>query len=155
MSEFNERNAEISPDGKWLAYQSDASGRYEIYVQPFPDVETSRQQVSTSGATRPLWGPDGRELFYVTEAAVMGVAVETRGGFAPGAPALVVEGQYYGTASGNRPGRSYDISLDGQRFLMIKEGVPDTTDDPFAGLTQIHVVLNWFSELQARVPTGR
>ena len=148
VTEFDEGNAEISPDGRWLAYQSDASGQWEIYVQPFPDVDSGRWPISTTGGTRPLWGPDGRELFYLTEAGVLGVTVETGAGFQAGTPALVVEGPYYGT-SGGRPGRTYDIATDGQRFLMIRERA---TDDTFADLRQLHVVLNWFEELKARVP---
>ncbi len=155
VTEFSERNAEISPDGRWLAYQSDASGRAEIYVQPFPDVDTGRWQMSTTGGRRPLWGPDGRELFYLTEAGVMGVAVETGAGFEEaGTPVLVVEGPYYGTSAAFA-GRTYDIAPDGRRFLMLKESVTADPDDPFAGLTQIYVVLNWFEELKARVSTGQ
>ena len=147
-SGFNERNGEISPDGQWLAYQTNASGQDEIYVQPFPDVDAGRWQISTTGGTRPLWGPDGRELFYMTEAGVMGVTVETDAGFEPGTPGLVVEGFYFREARG----RTYDIAPDGQRFLMIKEGATVDADDPFAGLTQIVVVQNWHQELLERVP---
>ena len=75
-------------------------------------------------------------------------------GFEPSAPKSVVEGSYYAPLAGPC-GRTYDIAPDGQRFLMLREGVTDDTDDPFAGLTQIHVILNWFEELQARVPTGQ
>ncbi len=151
VTEFNELNAEISPDGRWVAYDSNSSGQAEIYVQPFPDVDTGQWQISTTGGTQPLWGPNGRELFYLTEAGVMGVTVETDGGLEAGTPVLVVAGRYYVTA----PDRTYDIAPDGQRFLMLKEAGPANTDDPFAGLTQIHVVLNWFEELKARVPTGQ
>ena len=151
VTEFNEQNAEISPDGRLLAYESNASGQEEIYVRLFPDVDAGRWQISTTGGRRPLWGPEGRELFYLTEAGVMGVTVETGAGFSANTPALVVEGRYYG-ASGDQVGRTYDITPDGQRFLMIREGRPADTDDPFAGLTQIHVVLNWHQELLERVP---
>lgn len=67
---FSELNAEISPDGRLVAYQSNASGRAEIYVQPFPDVNQGRWQVSTTGGSRPLWSRDGRELFYWTDDGV-------------------------------------------------------------------------------------
>ena len=154
VTEFNEMSADLSPDGQWLAYESNASGQYEIYVQPFPDVDQGRWQMSTTGGTRPLWGPDGRELFYLTEAGVMGVAVESGADFVADTPVLVVAGSYYGTSAA-RDGRTYDIAPDGQRFLMIKEGGIANPDDPFAGLTQIHVVQNWFEELKARVPTGQ
>ena len=86
----------------------------------------------------------------------MGVTVETGAGFAAGAPALVIAGSYFGlTSGGTVTGRTYDIAADGQRFLMLKEGGTADPDDPLAGLTQIHVVQNWFEELKARVPTGQ
>ena len=65
-TEFNERSAEISPGGDWLAYQSDASGQNEIYARPFPNVDEGRWQISRGGGTSPLWGPDGRELCYLS-----------------------------------------------------------------------------------------
>ncbi len=144
---FGERNAEISPDGEWLAYQSDASGRDEVYVQPFPDVDAGRWQVSTTGGTRPLWGPDGRELFYrVGTGVVMAVTVETTPSFSAGNPGVVFEGPY--VIQG--PGRDYDISIDGQQFLMIKQGnqANVTVDE-----RQIIFILNWFTELERLVPT--
>ena len=66
-SPWSEANAEISPDGHWLAYQSNESGQDEVWVRPFPNVETERHQVSRGGGTRPLWSPTGRELFYYVE----------------------------------------------------------------------------------------
>ncbi len=152
VTEFNEANGEVSPDGRWLAYESDASGQLEIYVQPFPDVDTGRWQISTMGGRRPLWGPDGQELFYLTAGGLMSLSVITDPAFSAGTPQLLIQGAYYGTVGGFT-GRTYDISPDGQRFLMLKEGASLNADDPFAGLTQIHVVQNWFEELRARVPT--
>ena len=151
VTEFDERNAELSPDGQWLAYQSNASGRDEIYVQPFPNVDEGRWQISTTGGMRPLWGREGRQLFYLAEAGVTGVTVETATGFAVGTPRLVVEGSYYAPSDATS-GRTYDIAPDGQQFLMIREGVIVNADDPFAGLTQIHIVQNWTQELLERVP---
>ena len=146
VTEFGESNAEISPDGRWLAYQGNASGQDEVYVQPFPLVDRGRWKISTAGGTEPLWSPDGRELFYRTQAALMRVPVETTSAFKAGVPSLVVAGAYFGG-----PGRSYDISRDGQRFLMMKARIDP--DDPLAGLTQIVVVQHWLEELKQRVPT--
>jgi hypothetical protein len=74
---FAERNAELAPDGRWLAYESNESGREEIYVRQFPDVSGGRWQVSTGGGRLPLWSRNGRELFYVSpDGALMGVRVE-------------------------------------------------------------------------------
>ena len=63
---FSERNGEVSPDGRWLAYEANDSGRFDIYVRPFPDVSSGYWQVSTDGGTRPLWARNGQELFYLT-----------------------------------------------------------------------------------------
>ena len=151
VTEFDEQNPEISPDGRWLAYESDASGQYEIWVRPFPDVDGGQWQISTTGGTQPLWGPDGRELLYLAKAGLMGVTVETEASFAWGAPTLIIEGPYYDTSAANGS-RSYDSAPDGQRFLMLAARAPADPDDPFAGLAQIIVVENWFDELKARVP---
>ena len=153
-TEFTERNAALSPDGRWMAYQSNASGQFQVYVQPFPDVDSGRWPVSTTGGTRPLWGPEGRELFYMTHAGVMGVTVEAGVDFEVGTPVLVVSGSYVGTSDGDNAGRTYDIAPDGQRFLMLKAGAVGDADDLVAGPTQIIVVQHWFEELKARVPTN-
>ncbi len=147
VTEFNERNAEISPDGRWLAYQSDASGQFEIYVRPFPDVEEGLQQVSRGGGTRPLWARDGRELFYLNPGGrLMAVSVRTDPSLDFGNPDIVFEQTYYSTFAG----RTYDVSPDGERFLMIKEGgAGDET--PAVELT---LVQNWLDELKRLVPTN-
>ena len=146
-TEFSERNAVLSPDGRYFAYQSNASGQDEIYVQPFPDVDEGRWQISTDGGFDPLWGPDGRELFYRMPRRVMAVTVETSPSFTAGSPDVLFEGDYF-----TGFGRTYDISPDGQRFLMIKAG---NQAEGTAVERQLVIVQNWFSELQARVPTGR
>ena len=75
---FNELNSDLSPDGRWIAYQSDESGRFEVYVRPYPDVNGGRWQVSATGGTRPLWGRDGRELY--TSLLKKGVIIRPMGG---------------------------------------------------------------------------
>ena len=144
-TEFSELNAELSPNGRWVAYQSDASGQYDIYVRSFPDVNQMLSQISTDGGTEPLWGHDGRELFYRSDAGLMVVAVETEPSFAPGTQDVVVDDQYYA----GLVGRNYDIALDGQRFLFIKGGTGPATDQSGQ---QINVILNWFEELKRLVP---
>ena len=111
--------AEISPDGRYLAYQSDESGRYEVYVRPFPQVDRGRWQISTGGATRPVWARSGRELFYLDESgALTAVPVQTSGPtFIVGSPATVFDTKYVEP----NPARHYDVSPDGQRFLMLKD----------------------------------
>ena len=143
-------NAHISPDGRWMAYQSNASGSVEVYVRPFPNVDSGRWQISSNGGQHPLWGPDGRELFFrPPNGDLMQVAIETDPNFRAGNPERILErGSYYVDSFR----RSFDISPDGQRFLMIKEGGSSSDEDPYAGLTRIIVVQNWFQELEARVP---
>jgi serine/threonine-protein kinase len=149
-SEFDEENAEISPDGRWLAYQSDASGRAEIYVRPFPDVDEGRWQISRDGGTHPLWSPDGKELFYLRSTTslfmlgLMAVPIETEPTFVPGNPAVVFDENYVGYTTG----RPYDIAPDGERFLMIKQAGADE-----GSATELILVQNWFQDLERLVPT--
>ena len=140
---FNEGAPRFSPDGLWLAYVSDESGRNEIYVQPYPGPG-GKWQISTEGGTEPAWNPNGRELFYRSGDKMMAVEIATRTGFAADKPRMLFEGRYQLsplTAS------NYDVSSDGQRFLMLKPSEPTG-----AAVTQINVVLNWFEELKRRVP---
>ena len=147
---FVERNAEVSPDGHWLAYQANDSGQFEIYVRPFPDVTTGRWQVSTGGGTRPLWARNGQELFYLAPTgALMRVGVERGNTWAATPPVTLLEGRYYAGAGGLIVGRTYDVSPDGRRFLMIK---PGGGTDSTAAPTGLVVVQNWFEELKRLVP---
>ena len=86
---FSEGHPASSPDGRWVAYQSDASGRHEIYVRPFPDVDAGRWQLSTSGGLQPTWGPEGKELFSWSDAGLISVPVDTENGFTPGTPEVL------------------------------------------------------------------
>ena len=148
VTEFHELGAEISPDGRWLAYQSVESGQPEIYVRPFPGVDEGRWQISRDGGTRPLWGSAGRELFYLSSSRQLtAVAIRANPSFTPGNPEVVFQETYYSGGAG-AVGRTYDVSPDGKRFLMIKEGGPgDET-----GAAQVILVQNWFEELKRLVP---
>jgi Tol biopolymer transport system component len=141
---FIERNAEVSPDGRFLAYESNESGRNEIYVRPFPEVERGRWQVSTGGGTQAAWARNGRELFYLDGSnRLTAVPVQTTGtAFSASNPARVFDRPYAMPVGF----RTYDVSPDGQRFLMIKEDQNATA----AGMV---VVEHWTEELKARVPT--
>jgi serine/threonine-protein kinase len=150
QSPFTERSGVVSPDGRWLAYEANESGRFEISVRPFPEVNSGRWQVSTAGGTRPLWARSGQELFYVAPTgALMRVGVERALSWAATTPTLLVK-DGYSTSPGGFFGRTYDISPDGQRFLMIKEGGgTDQTATP----PSLIVVQHWVEELKRLVPT--
>ena len=148
QSRFTERNGTISPDGRWLAYEADDSGRFEIYVRPYPDVNSGLSVVSTAGGTKPIWARSGQELIYVSPTgALMRVGVTRGPSWSATEPSVVVKEGYF-----TNPvwwGRSYDVSAEGQQFLMIKEGGPDGTAPP----TSLVVVQHWVEELKRLVPT--
>jgi serine/threonine-protein kinase len=150
---FNEQNGTISPDGRWLAYESDESGQFEIYVRPFPDVNSGLWPVSTGGGMQASWAPDGRGLFYLKpDGVLMSVQVEPGATWKASAPVKIVESRYFfGSPTGlfNRP---YDVSKDGKRFLMVKsqQGSDQNSPPP-----QIVVVQHWLEELKTRVPRAR
>jgi Tol biopolymer transport system component len=147
---FSERNGEVSPDGRWLVYEANDSGSFEIYVRPLPDVNSARWQVSTAGGSRPLWARNGEELFFIApDGALMRVGVQRNASWSATTPTKLFDGKYFtGAGTGGFPGRTYDVSHDGQRFLMIKAGTQAGAAPP-----SIVVVQHWDQELRARVPT--
>lgn len=140
-----ESDAQISPDGRWIAYQVLVSSRQEIYVTPFPGPG-ARLQVSTDGGTEPLWSRDGRELFFQNGAQLMAVSVAQGATFSAGTPRVVHEGRFLKTTNGNT---CWSITPDGKRFLRIQSVEPERA------ITQVELVLNWFLELDARGAVGR
>jgi serine/threonine-protein kinase len=140
---FNDVLAEISPDGRWMAYVSDETGQWELYVRPFPNVEDGKWQVSTETGVSPVWAPDSRKLFFrplsLRLNAMMEVPLQTEPVFAAGIPSVLFDAEPYIFGWS----RGYDLSPDGKRFLMIKRKQP----------TQFVIVLNWFEELKRLVPT--
>jgi serine/threonine-protein kinase len=131
----------LSPDGRWLAYTSNESGRTEVLVQSFPEARGTTQ-ISTRGGSEPVWSRDSRELFYLDGDAMMSVEIRTTPAFTAGTPRLLYEGRY--VISPNTVA-SYDVSADGQRFLRVQPMHPDPPAD------RIHVALNWFQELKGPV----
>ena len=139
----NELNGEVSPDGKWLAYESNDSGDVEVYVRPFPNVQAARWQVSAGGGRQAAWQSDSRALFYVTpESKLAGVDIAPGKVFKASRPTVVVETPIFAALAP----RSYDVTADGKRFLVI--------EDPSAGpdAPSFAVVLNWAEELKRRPP---
>jgi serine/threonine-protein kinase len=150
QSPFAERNGVVSPDGRWLAYEANDSGRVEIFVRPFPEVNSGRWLVSTGGGTRPAWARNGQELFYASPTgALMRVGVARSSSWGATTPTLMVKEGYYMNPGAPFLGRTYDIAPDGQRFLMIKEG---DGSNQAAAPPQVIVVQHWFEELKRLVP---
>ena len=140
---FNLAHPAISPDGRWMAYDSDESGRVEVYAQSFPNPDQKRWKVSPAQGSEPLWTRDGRELIYRKGDSVMAVSVDLDRG-QTGEARVLFAGPYPDNPGWTRP-RSYDVSRDGERFLMTK--LPKAQVRP-----RIAVVVNWFDELRAKVP---
>jgi serine/threonine-protein kinase len=144
---FGEGSMKFSPDGRWVAYSSDESGNPEVYVQAFPGPGL-RVQISNDGGTDPVWRRSGGELFYRSGDKMMVVSVVTSPQFKASAPRQLWQGAYSEgiAASCGMPGVSssnYDVTADGQRFLMVRD------QDQSAFSTTIVVVLNWVEQLKA------
>jgi len=145
-SPFNEEYPEFSPDGHWIAYTSDESNRKEVYVRPFPGPGL-KYLVSSEGGREPIWARNDNQLFYRNENQMWVVNVRTNGGFAATKPRRLFDKPGYTAAF---PIRTYDLSLDGQRFLMVKEEQEKPTP-----VTEMILVQNWFEELKRLVPAGK
>jgi eukaryotic-like serine/threonine-protein kinase len=153
--EYNVEWAILSPDCQWIAYNSDESGRAEVYVAPFPSL-APRERISTEGGMHPLWAPDGRELYYRTAAnmedqehralgqhtRVMAVSIETKPTFKAGQPHLLFEGPYFAS------GHDIAVAPDGRGFILIRES------ESQSGPNGLQVVVHWVEELKQRVPPG-
>jgi dipeptidyl aminopeptidase/acylaminoacyl peptidase len=144
QTQFNDRQAMFSPDGRWVAYTSDESGHDEVYIRPFPGPG-SRTPVSVGGGSDPRWRRDGRELFYRNGDIVMSsnITVEPHVIAAPPRPMASVNS----IASGF--GLDYDVAADGRRIVgLIDRGVPTT-------VPELHVVLGWFKDLNQKMSADR
>jgi serine/threonine-protein kinase len=142
-------NGEISPDNHWIAYQSNESGQFEVYVRPFPNVNAGRVPISVEGGSRPLWAHNGHELFYFEDKSgnLMTVPYRIVGDtFIPGIPTKLFE---VGLLT-NTPFRAFDVTPDDQRFVVIKETTFNQASTTSSAA--MIVVLNWSRELQERIP---
>jgi Tol biopolymer transport system component/tRNA A-37 threonylcarbamoyl transferase component Bud32 len=146
-TEFEERMGQVSPDGRWLAYETDSTGESEIHVRPYPDVNAGHWQLTTSGGRHALWSRNGKELFFrARDGSVMSVPVLAGTTWQAGNIVKLFDGPYF-TGGTFWP---YDVSADGQRFLMIKEPGPDGIPSP-----RVVVVQNWAKELTRVAPQTR
>jgi Tol biopolymer transport system component/tRNA A-37 threonylcarbamoyl transferase component Bud32 len=153
-NEYDGEWAILSPDGKWIAFDGDESGKPEVYVAPYPAI-APRQRISTDGGLHPIWSPDGRELYYRTgtspeeleqralaqKSRVMAVWIETKPAFKAGQPRLLFEGPYF------ESGHDIAVTPDGKGFILIRES------DTQTGPREMQVVVNWLEELKQRAHT--
>jgi Tol biopolymer transport system component len=138
-TEFIESQGRFSPDGRFVAYSSNASGRSEVYVQPFPNASEGKWMVSTEGGTSPRWRRDGKELFYIaSDSRLMSVEVSTAPTFTKGVPKALFVAPIFGGGSTQNVTR-YDVTRDGKRFLINAERSQIGADR----VTPITVILNW------------
>ncbi len=148
-TEFNEHSAAFSPDGRWIAFVSNESGREEVYVQSYPDGE-SRWILSTDGGFAPRWSGDGKELFYRWEYAVFSVPVQSEPRFEPGVPGMLFE-NYDAMAMRANFLQYYDVAADG-RFVIVESTRTQPSGPGVAsGPRSFRIVLNWFDELEQLV----
>ena len=137
--------AAVSPDGEWIAYNSNQSGTFVTWVRPMSGIDGRRLRVSQDGGTSPAWSPDGSELFYRNGEAMMAASFDADT-FSIVDRQTLFEGEYLTTN-----GRNYDVAPSGDRFLMVKSratpGMRSSGDD-------LHLVTDWFEELKARVPVN-
>ncbi len=141
---FNELSAAFSPDGRWIAYHSDESGRHEVYARAYPGPG-GKWQISTHGGLHAVWSPDGHEIFYRTDdKKVMVVPLQLTPELSAGKPKMLFEDRF---AWWGFTDRNYDITPDGQRFVMVEDAEEESAP------TEIVVVLKWFEELKRLVPT--
>lgn len=148
--EYDEMDPDLSPDGRWIAYASNETGRFEIYVRPFPDVDAGRWQISTRGGSRPRWTRDGREIFFGDENDNMVVARVDGSGtaFVAASPRIL-----FATPSDidrGDLGIPYDVSPDGQRLMMAR--VVRDAAAAASGLPDFILVQNFAEALRERVP---
>jgi serine/threonine-protein kinase len=139
-------HAALSPDSQWLAYMSNELNTLpEVFVQSYP--AGSKYQITTEGGDSPMWSPDGKQLFYHSGTKLFAVDVRTQPSFTAGKPTVL---PIVGVVQPSTNSRNFDIAPDGKRFLVVMPASP--TEAGPRSTIQINVVLNWFSELQQRVP---
>jgi serine/threonine protein kinase len=142
-TEFMEVFPTFSPDGKWIAYASQRGDKMQIYVRPYPAVMSRVWQISTDLGEEPMWSPKGDELFYRSgDNKWMFVSISTEPEFEHGTPQVLFEGPY-----SNVSGLSYDVTPDGQRFMVLKPQYDDSQ------VRELHVITNWFEELKRLAPS--
>jgi serine/threonine protein kinase/Tol biopolymer transport system component len=147
---YDEQIPEISPKGQYMAYESTETGRPEVYIRSFPDVNKERQPVSTNGGQSPIWSPDGKQLYYLARSddivKILAVTVETEPILKLGPPKELFQGQYLLAG--------WDIHPKSKKFLMVKPPASISAALAAPIPRKVNIVLNWFEELKDRVPVN-
>ena len=146
---FNERNSRLSPDGRWIAYVSDESGRDDVYIQSFP-AAGAKVQVSNSGGDQPVWSRNGKALFFRGAGSIQEVSFAASPRLSVGKPHPLFPDQFESPQVGGHTG--YDVFPDG-RFLMIQSA--DARQSAGSSRYELIFVFNWFEELRRSVPAGK
>jgi serine/threonine-protein kinase len=155
-SPYDERNPSISPDGHWIAYESNQTGQYQIYVRPHPAVNDAVQQVSTAGGRTPLFAPNGRELFFVNGSALLAVPIQLAPTFRAGNPTALFNAPSAVVLDARRianSGRTYEVSSDGTRFLMLKDDEAEVAQRN--GQPNVIIVQHWLQELKSKLSAAK
>jgi hypothetical protein len=145
QSRFDHYAMRLSPDGRWLAYVSEESGNAEVYVRPFPNVDSARVAISVGGGVEPLWSRNGTELFFRGQRGEMFATPVSLGAhFTHGAPKLLFT---LPTLAQDLYHRDYDVTRDGKRFLMVASGGDNAAD--------LNVIFNWRVEVERLTQKGQ
>lgn len=139
-TQFGELSPTLSPDGRWMAYSSNETGRFEIYVVPFPNASAAKWAISTGGGIEPVWSRSGRELYYRSGGNLVTVAVKTNPTFSAGATTVLFSAQGFNQ---NPNHRQYDVTADDKRFIFVRN-MGGTSD------RQLVLVDNWFTEVKKK-----
>jgi len=140
-TQFDEWQASLSPDGKWIAYTSNESGTYQVYIRPFPSGG-GRWSVSSDEGYGARWAPDGKTLYYYTPGKLMSVSIQTAPAFSVGKPQIVLSNYQQKSVDS---GLMFDLFPDGHSFVVLQ------SKDDEENLRGINIILNWFDEIQAKV----
>lgn len=143
-TDANEINPEFSPDGRWIAYASDATGRYEVYVRPFPGPGVATR-ISIDGGSEPAWAPQGLRRYFRDARSMLAVELDRTGGtLAPSRPRVLFADSFVRRSAATCR-REYDVSPDGQRFLVARRN---------EGEVELRVKYDWLAEMRRGVSGG-
>ena len=143
-------HASFSPDGRWFAYVTTETGEHEVFVSSYPVVAGGKRRITTDGGAQLVWSRNGRELFYQDDGQIWVVEMTREPTLTWGNPVPVFSASALAPFVGNRV--NYDVTADGQRFVITVPAQELTGPDEATAFRQVHIVLNWFEELKARVP---